>query len=426
VSDQPNARVKPVTSHPNTEANGDFSSERLKPYYARRVIALIICSCLLGFASCWLYIEFLGAIFDVGRSQPLTSHPLGNLVTALMFLSFLTLVPTSILVSLWAAGNYLRERGIIRPDDVRGFVLCRKYPSHWCYSDDEFHAKLLARSQWRRPRVGIRGLLGIVAGVAAGFALLIHGSRSQHDSVAAIERGGGKVGHDWVYDTYGRPLKQEGRRWFRWLDSWDETGVFRPARLVILDKTSGSDSQLVHVGRLGQLEALDLSFSSVTDSGLLHLERSRGLVVVHLRGTGISDAGLAHLAGLTRIQVLGLGGTHVTGAGLRHLRRLTEVIWLDLTKTKIGDQALEQLVGMTAIDTLGLGWTSVTDAGLVHVGRLTSLTWLNLDGTGVSDAGLEKLKGLVNLRTLEVRGTSVTPAGKVKLQRALPNLSIIH
>jgi hypothetical protein len=399
VPDHHNAPVEPATSPPKRRSGGDFSSERLKPYYARRIVPSIFCAGLLGFGSCWLYIELLGTVFDVGRNQPLGSNPLGNLFSALMFLSFFTLVPTSILISLWAIGNYLRERGIIRPEDVRGFVLCTKYPRHWCYTDDELQAKLLARSQWRRLRVGIRGLLLIVAGVAAGLALLVHGSRSQHDSVAAIERVGGTVGRDWGYDTYNRPLKQEGPRWFRWLDNWDEIGVFRPVRLVILEKASGSDSHLVHVGRLGQLQALDLSFSSATDHGLAHLERSRNLVVLHLRGTNVSDAGLAHLAGLTRIEVLGLGGTPVTGAGLRHLRHLTKLSWLDLTKTKIGDDGLEQLAGMTDFDTLGLGRTGVTDAGLANVGRLTSLTWLDLDRAGVSDTGLEKLRGLVHLQS---------------------------
>jgi hypothetical protein len=426
VPDHSDVSFEPAVPPSKKRAGDNFSSERLKPYYARRIGPLVFCAGLLGWGLWWLYLQVLGAAFELGKNQPVASHPQGNLLTALIFLSLLTLVPTSVLVSLWTAGNYLRQRDIIRPEDFRGFVSCTKYPRHWCYSDDELQAKLLGRSQWRRRRVGIRGLMLIVAGIAAGFALLVHGSRSQHDSVAAVERGGGKVGHDWSYDNYNRPLKQEGPRWFRWLDRWDENGVFRPARLVILDKFSGSDSQLVHVGRLGQLQALDLSFSSVTDSGLAHLERSGGLVVLHLRGTGISDAGLAHLANLTGIQAFGLARTQVTGAGLKHLRRLTKLGWLDLTKTRISDDGLEQLAGMSALNTLGLGRTCVTDAGLADVRKMTSLTWLDLDRTGVSDAGLEKLKGLVNLRVLVVKGTPVTQAGEDRLQEVLPNLRIIH
>jgi Leucine-rich repeat (LRR) protein len=426
VPDRSDASVEPAAPPSKKRASDNLSSERLKPYYARRIKPLIPCLGLLGMASWWFYLAFLGAAFDLRMNQAVASHAQGNLLTALILVSFPFLVFTTVFAPLWIAGIYLRDRGIILPEDVRGFVLGKKYPSHWCYTDDELKAKRLARSRWRRPQVSIRGLMAIVVCVAAGFAWLVNGSRSNRDAVAAIEQRGGKVGHDWCYSRYNRPIKQEQPRGFRWLESWDGFGFFKPARLVIVNTSGGSDSDLVHVGRLGQLEALDLSFSSVNDSGLVHLEGLDNLVVLHLRSTRISDKGLAHLAGLNGIELLGLANTSVTGAGLRHLRHLTKLTWLDLTKTKIGDDGLEYLAGLTALDTLGLTMTCVTDAGLGQVGKLQSLTWLHLAKTGVSDVGLEKLQGLIHLNVLELKDTSVTQSGIDRLQRTLPYLRIIH
>jgi hypothetical protein len=88
----------------------------------------------------------------------------------------------------------------------------------------------------------------LLAGVFAGLVL---NSRSRRHAVGAIERGGGKVGHDWFLDRYNRPINQQHSAGFRWLESWDGTGVFKSVRLVILDKGSGSDSNLIDIGRLG-------------------------------------------------------------------------------------------------------------------------------------------------------------------------------
>ena len=58
----------------------------------------------------------------------------------------------------------------------------------------------------------------------------------------------------------------------------------------------------------------------VTDSDLIHLRRLGNLRRLDIARTAVSDVGLAHLQGLTRLQVL-INNTQVTDAGVNELKK---------------------------------------------------------------------------------------------------------
>lgn len=137
-----------------------------------------------------------------------------------------------------------------------------------------------------------------------------------------------------------------------------------------------------------------------------------------------TDSGLVHLAGLTQLQSLSLQGRQVTDAGLAHLRTLTQLQTLSLHDMQVSDAGLIHLQGLKQLQYLSLGGTQVTDAGLAHLRRLTQLQDLSLGGTQISDSGLVHLQGLTQLRYLYLADTRVTDVGVAKLQAALPNCTI--
>jgi hypothetical protein len=101
------------------------------------------------------------------------------------------------------------------------------------------------------------------------------------------------------------------------------------------------------------------------------------IAFVNLSYTQVTDAGLVHLQGLTGLQILGVYNTHVTDAGLAHLE------------------------GLTGLQRVSLSSTQVTDAGLVHLQGLTGLRDLYLNGSQVTDAGIAKLRmALPNCRII--------------------------
>ena len=88
-------------------------------------------------------------------------------------------------------------------------------------------------------------------------------------------------------------------------------------------------------------------------------------------------------------------------------------------KARITD--VEPLATLTTLRSLSLGNTRVTD--LRPLNALGHLQYLSLWGTEVTD--LSPLENLTNLQVLDLRGTEVPYEQFVRLQNALPNLSII-
>jgi hypothetical protein len=154
----------------------------------------------------------------------------------------------------------------------------------------------------------------------------------------------------------------------------------------------------------------------------------RPLVKVDLSFTRVTDAGLVHLAGTARLRELYLCGTGVTEEGLEHLSGLTNLRVLDLWRCEsLTDASLKHLGGMTGLRRLSLWNTEITDAGLMHLNRLTTLQEIDLSHTEVTDAGLKHLEGLTSLQKIGLIGCEeVTDAGIEGLKRALPQAEIAH
>ncbi|HIF31900.1 MAG: hypothetical protein ABGX22_28090 [Pirellulaceae bacterium] len=122
----------------------------------------------------------------------------------------------------------------------------------------------------------------------------------------------------------------------------------------------------------------------------------------HLRGRGLTDNGLVHVAALKNIVWLNLSNTKITDAGLGHLKNLKKLRWLHLEKTEIGDEAIGNLAS------------------------LPNLEYLNLYATKITDKSLERLRGCTKLKRLYVWQTDVTDSGVARLEKRLPELTIVR
>ena len=214
----------------------------------------------------------------------------------------------------------------------------------------------------------------------------------------------------------GVPISNGQPWWPRWLLAWVGVDYFYHPGFVAA--RSGTEAELFHIGKLWQLEGLELVETGVTDSGLAQLKGLTQLRTLNLDMTAITDAGLVHLKGLSSLRCLMLSGA-ITDAGLAqlatgHLDRLER---LELTESQVNDAGLEHLKSLPSLRELSLDDTEVTCAGLVHLKGLTKLRHLNLGNTAISDAGLSVLKGMANLTWLSLEHTSVTDAGLANLRR---------
>ncbi len=173
----------------------------------------------------------------------------------------------------------------------------------------------------------------------------------------------------------------------------------------------------------GNLCALNLESSGITDKGLSHLERLRNLTFLKLMGNNVTNEGLCYLRGLTNLTSLNLARTEITDEGLSCLRELKKLTSLNLSETKkiVGD-GLPHLKGLQNLASLDLSSSGIISENLRYLKGHTNLKWLNLGGTRIYDKDLVHLKELSSLVEVDVRETSITLTGARDLFDALPNL----
>jgi hypothetical protein len=113
---------------------------------------------------------------------------------------------------------------------------------------------------------------------------------------------------------------------------------------IYIDGTWATDFEVAQLHGLRSPATLRLSWSRVSDAGLLHVGSFKTLKNLMLAGTKISDSGLAHLAALQELESLDLCEcAGISDAGLVHLKGMSKLKRLCLAQTAITDQGIRQL-----------------------------------------------------------------------------------
>ena len=313
------------------------------------------------------------------------------------------------------------------------------------------------RPRRRRLRLGLRGLMVVVAPVGLVLGKVGYEASRQRRAVAAIEASGGSVRYDWQLNAKGLidlRIKQPWPEWLVNLVGIDALSnvievnlspkgsdqdllaarVLRKVRWFNCGGAQLSDASLAILGEWAELERLTLANQkALTGSGLLQLKPLVKLNQLYLTGvplkdedlgflqtqsqleflelsaTGITDQGIVQIASLKKIKRLFLNGTAITSKGLEPISTLPDLIWLALNNTKVDD--LSACGRMTKLQTLSVALSQVSDQDLSALKRLENLQSLILTGTKVSDAGLQHLVGLKNLAGLSLDRCRVTDEG---------------
>jgi hypothetical protein len=198
-------------------------------------------------------------------------------------------------------------------------------------------------------------------------------------------------------DAWGARVVTEtrGPQWLRHLVSEEHikgTKVFERVIAVELSIGATTDAEIAQLGRLANLEWLNIQDTAVTDLGLVELHSLTNLEDLCLDRTAVTDKGLTHLSSFMKLDSLRLSETAVTDSGLAHLSRLTNLRMLYLDRTSVTNAGLAHLSGMADLVVLGLNGTAVSDSGLAYLRGFTKLIYLDLIDTQVTDEGIEELK----------------------------------
>jgi hypothetical protein len=181
---------------------------------------------------------------------------------------------------------------------------------------------------------------------------------------------------------------------FRWVGD-PRLEPFGTVRRVNLSGFDIAETDVVYLQRLNGLEWLALNRSSITDSGILHVASIGNLRALRIEDTQVTDSGLVHLQKLKRLEVLSLKRTSVTGSGVKHLAGIPKLRHLDLTGTLVDDNALADLKGLNHIRELRLGDTLISEDGLEHLHAFTTLNRVVLGDLDVSPTAVASLQAAI-------------------------------
>jgi internalin A len=97
-----------------------------------------------------------------------------------------------------------------------------------------------------------------------------------------------------------------------------------------------------YLSGLQSLKQLNLEGTRISDSDMIHLQPLTNLEELNLDGTVISDSGIVYLQSLENLESVSLRGTIITGAGLMSLKHLGKLVWL-FADVKLNKSDLSEL-----------------------------------------------------------------------------------
>ncbi len=192
-----------------------------------------------------------------------------------------------------------------------------------------------------------------------------------------------------------------------------------------------SDGDLLELARLPQLQRLDLSQTRITDQGLAYLKTASNLTDVNLAyAEKIGDPAHSVVKHWKKLRRLSLRGTVVADETARSAASLPHLEALDITDTIVGDVGIEALSLAPKLKELSIGNIRMSEVGFQSLRQFTALEYLDLSGkrpTGVasiSEKGIAAIASLKQLRVLRL-GHVKLPANGIAVLNTLPNVETL-
>lgn len=197
---------------------------------------------------------------------------------------------------------------------------------------------------------------------------------------------------------------------------------FPELRRITLSHTRISDLGLAQLRPLKKVTHLICYYCDyITDGGVAYLKRWENLESLTVRGTEVTSRVFEHLAGMKKLRALDVGFSRVNDDGFDALASLESLEELHIGGDKMSGLALPLLRLLPSLKHLDVNGSQRTDSGrwglmltdvnVESIGALTQLEVLNMGGALVSDAGMSALKPLVNLHTLDLSRMEITSKG---------------
>lgn len=190
-----------------------------------------------------------------------------------------------------------------------------------------------------------------------------------------------------------------------------------------------SDGDLLELARMPKLQRLDLSRTRISDKGLAYLKTAPALREVNLAyAERIGDPAHAVIKEWKHLTKLSLRGTVVADETAAAAASLPLLETLDLADSIVGDPGVEALASAPKLKHLSIGNIRTSEIGFQSLRQLTGLSYLDLGGgrqRGSNNLSERSIQAIASLRQLQVLkiGHLKFPAKNFLLLAALTNLN---
>ncbi len=166
--------------------------------------------------------------------------------------------------------------------------------------------------------------------------------------------------------------------------------------LTLISVTMGNSAGWRHLGKLSQIETLNLTSTNITDADVPNLVSMTGLKDLNISNTALTDAALVHLAKLANLEILRMeSNRQIHGVGLKAFVQ---------KKQKPGLRCLHATS------------TPLNRDGLINVKKMGSLEVFENHSAQLTDQLLFELKGATNLKTLTIGNNQLTDASGLTIR----------
>jgi internalin A len=218
-----------------------------------------------------------------------------------------------------------------------------------------------------------------------------------------------------------------------WISSLGGKSTADPAGNVTAVNLRGTwvtDVDLIELAKMPRLERLDLSHTRISDEGMLYLRPARKITDLNLYSAEqVTDQGMAAIKDWTQLRRLNVRGTRISDGTLAIVSHLPQLESLDVANTPVTENGLDYLMTLTSLKELSLGRRRLNDNTLEVLRLLGTLTYLDLGGPGTEDrpdmtldrrsgeAGamresmVRAIAGLKNLRVLKLGHSNISTGG---------------
>ena len=224
--------------------------------------------------------------------------------------------------------------------------------------------------------------------------------------------------------------------------------------LTMASVQMGSSTGWERLGRLSQVEMLNLSLTNITDADVSSLITMTGLKELNVSNTALTDAALNQFAKLENLEILRIQGNRMmNGAGLKafvqskqkpglrglyasstplsregmsNVKKIGSLEVFENASTQLNDQLLFELKGATNLKTVGVGNNNLTAASGLTIKTMRNLESLDLRNNSMVTAQmLTPLSTLTELSQLNVTKTSCTLGSVQEFRRRQKKCTVI-